>query len=572
MPITDLVQELMIVKGLPPAPGDPIVAEQPIVTLDLMATDTSGWSLDVDEGWNPIIPSLKGGGVWSDSAVASGRQLLSNEESNVVETMHLTVTGDNAVDLARHFRNMSRMIQAARDFWVEGYQMEPVYLRWYAPGAPGAQFAPIYNIEMAIVEPTSWAQNIRDVTITIERYPYWFPLPPGTSPKAWSYIQRGDEYNYTNLSLDDNGTGQQTGHLAEDLNLINKREWNTTQSALVSQNFIEIAANLIPGDVPALCCIVVNGNSSSYDSMFISRQAIVNPLKNKDGNERDTLWLLNAGDNAGLHTDTTVQADTGAPASNSSASGQRTRCTFATVATMDRRFSWAAAESDLDLTLFRGSYAVFIRTRNSAAGTVQIKMRYGYEVNSGYIETPTMSLTDAGAGGTGNTTEWGFLYLGTIKIPLGPEKASSGIDGRGVNVLGLTAGNYNLFFQMWAARTSGTPEWYVSDMLLVPLDEPGVLLIAPDLSTANRFVIDNTGYFTHGKPEDYAAMWAVAGSGIGSPQDVTTVQGRLLTLIPGQKNRVHFFGFENSTKRSIITQNLDVWINIMPRWRYIRDV
>lgn len=591
MPITDVIQELMIVKGLPKAIIETSnSAEQGLVSIDLMTQgQQSGWSLDLENGWNPIIPALKGGGVWADSAVSSGRQLLSNEEANVVETMHLMVTGDTAVDLATHMLRMGRMIQDARDFWATHWQIEPVYLRWFAKGAPGPQYALIYNIEMAIVEPDTYSDHIRDVTITVEREPYWRPIPPGANPKVWSAEFRDNEITVEDdlwIAARNLTHANARNDLFKTNELDNRREWNVGQTALISQNYVDIPAVDVPGDAPALVCIGIEKTTLPAASRWmIGRQSKSTTLPGRNGTNNQSVLVLNAGDNASLGTDATLQADTGAPASNNQATGQRGRVTFAT-ATMQPRFTWRAgtggtmAESRIEATLERGLYAVYGRARLSASGTVQLQLQYGLGDLTNAILNSVVNLTDTGAGGTGNTTAWGLIYLGTVRIPADNRRLSVGLDGKGVLVLASNTRENNLSIILRAARTSGTPDLYVSDLILMPFDEATVTLQYTSVGSMgiNAVVYDNTGYFLHGGLEDYAGFWALtanSGDDEAGEDEAIEIEGGRLTLQPGVNNRLHFLHFYNTpgTLRSNVTDgDFQVYINIVPRWRFVRDV
>lgn len=575
MPITDLVQELMIVKGIPSAIGDTVSAEQPPVSLDLMATGANGWSLESEDGWNPVIPSLKAGGVWADSAISSGRQLLSNEEANVVETMRLTVTGTSAIDLASHMTRMGRMIQDARDFSATFNQVEPVYLRWHAKGAPGPQFALIYNIEMAIVEPDTFSANIRDVTITIEREPYWRPIPPGANPKLWSLYRAGVVApTLTDLAL----LGTSAGQLATDT-LENRREWNTTQTALVSNNAIDIPAASIPGDAPALVEIALRANSATqglgtHTMIYVTSKTL--SYTAKDGTTRPVYHLLNAGD-GDTGTDATIAADTGAPFSNSQASGQRVAVSFAT-ATQQERLRWtlgSGLEALVDLSSFRGRYAAFLRCRLSASSSVDLNLFIRGQDNALQgLQLPTQTITGAlGTTGTGNTTTWQFLYMGQFSIPFDDRRIDVGVDGRGVWIPSNASTTRNLVIAVTATRTGGATVLYMADLLLVPVDEGSVDLGVEFIgATTDDIVYDNTGYLTHGQPgATLRSSQNSTGANPDSEKLVTSIQGGELYLRPNVVNRIGFYTYTTGPV-SRIDYGATAYVNIVPRWRYIRNV
>lgn len=568
MPVTDVIQQLLIVKGVAPAVGDTASAEQGLTSVDLLTQNQqSGWSLDAENGWNPAIPALKGGGVWADSAVSSGRQLLSNEEGNVLETMQLTVIGNTVPDLAAHLSKMSKMIQAARDFWATFFQIEPIYLKWHAVGAPGPQYALIYNIEMAIVEPEIYSATVRDITLTIEREPYWRGIAPGANPKLWKLTKDGTQPTTANQAFSASAGNIKTETLQ------NRREWNTTQTAVVSDNTLTIPAADIPGDAPALVSLyAVPANSPGTTTrLFIYQTSKPQSYLARNGGTRRAFQILNAGD-ANVGTDTTIAADTGAPQSNSVAAGRRTQTTFAT-ATEQRRVYWRLdTETAVDMASFRGRYACFLRTRLSASSTVTMRLRFAGEDPSvvGYVTLPLQTFVDATAGGTGNTSQWSVVYMGQISLPFDNRRTSVGQNGLGQWIPNDPA--YNLGIELLVARTGGATNMYVADLIMIPIDETGIELALPSLSSAYDILYDNTGYITHGVPESGAILVADSGTAVPNAQGTAIeIIGQDLTLQPGVDNTIGIL-LVGTNLLSQIDWTVDFGLSLVPRWRGVRDV
>lgn len=558
-------QELLIVRGVAPAPGDTASAEQGLTSISLLAEDqTPGWALDTD-GWNPLFATLKGGGLFADSAISSGRTLVAAVDANVIETMNVTITGSTITDLALRLTAMGRMGQSAVDFWC-GENPEPVFLRWWAIGAPGPQFALIYKIELALTEPDVFQTPIREGTLVIEREPYWRSLAPGTNPKVWSFQARNEEFTAANLSLV-SGTNE---HLMYQ-QLQNRREWNTTQTAVVSQNYIDIPASKIPGDAPALVEISTSiGGTIAATRIMVGRSTKPNTIKKRDGTTRSRFLTLNAGDGV-VGTDTTIAADTGAPFSNSLAAGRRSQTAFVTT-TMATRLSWlisAGAESPVDLTTFRGRYAFFLRCRLSAAGTVNLQLQILGGIGTNGLTLPEQQLTDAGAGGTGNTTQWYFLYLGEGDIPPDNRRVAVGSDGKGAYAPLTNSASNNLNLTIQAERASGTPVFYIADLFMLPVDEPSAMYGGvTDSASLPNLIYDNTGYLGHGLTGDFVQG---EDANLGAANDFE-FSGQSITLLPGVDNQLLFHAFNLATRRDDIATTIEVRLNIIPRWRGIRSV
>lgn len=543
-------QELFIVKGIGKTSGDTDSAEQNRVTLNLMDANT-GFSL---LEWSPNIPSLKGGGLWADSPTKDGRTLVSGQNTNVTETIRLQLTGSTCQQFAVRFTDLQRMVQDARAFWDTFEQIEPVYLQWWAAGAPGRQYALIYNIDMAVeVEDSTTFQA--EVVLTIERELGWRGVRPGGNPKEWTYYIRQEPFDNTKADL---ATG--TDHMVA-TTIQNRREWNAAQTALLSQNFITFEASQVPGDLDALLEFYCEfGNvPNRVGELYFGRTTKPN-LPNSSGVIVPPNYILNAGDALG-GTDTTYESDTGAPLSTSAAAARRSRTTFATATADVERLIWNnSTRGYFDFALNRGRYACFARARLSAVGTVTMHLQVAYEGNR--IDLPTATLTDVGAGGTGNTTQWGVVYLGLLEVPIFDAHTNVGDDGLGVQVLAAGAGNG---LTLSAARTSGSPDLYVSDVILLPIDEGGAAIIqggTDSLPSGRAFAFDSTGYYTHGMTQDFSKRSFIAN---------TELRGNAPKLKPNVDNHIHFITFNHNPRYAQIGVTMTIRANIVPRWSGIRD-
>lgn len=535
-------KELMIVKGVDLVAGDNSSAEQKLIAIDLISS-ANGFSLD---SWSPNIPSLKANGVWADSSISDGRTLIAGQNTNVTETMTVNLTAASGLVFAAKFAALQRMIQDARAFWDSYYQIEPVYLRWWACGAPGPQFALIYNIDMD-VEWDDGDQDAARLTLSIERYHKWFGVRPGGNPKEWTYYIRGTPFNANGAALTSG-----TDHLVN-TTIQNVREWNAAQSTLTSQNYLDIPAASIPGDMDALCFLSAS-TSASLDRFYFGRSS--KPDLPVSGVSRKPAYTLNAGDRAFLGADATTAADTGAPISTGSAVNTRGAVSFATTTTDASRFLWSGGSRGLfDPSTMRGRFLVFARARLSAAGTVTLHMDITNSSGNGVVG-PTATLTDVGGGGTGNTTEWASVYLGIFSIPFSEERIVIGENGLGVNI---STNNVDYFVSLSAAKVSGTLSLYVADLIFIPIDECAGMLV---LAGGTSFLMDSTGHMAHGLPVDIAHASSLAG---------IEKRGAPLTLKPGVDNRIVVYGTFSALNHSVITTTYTIRLDIIPCWSGIRD-
>lgn len=406
---------------------------------------------------------------------------------------------------------------------------------------------------MAVESPATINDTTRDVTLSIEREGGWRGLAPGENPKLWSLQIRGlkpfvsdPPDTSSNTRLLDGDSHLATGTIQ------NRSELAAGSLALSTKNFIDIPAASIPGDMPALITIgaTVTG-SADETAIFVSRSTKETSVLNRDISPVTYIsrHTINVSDGSSVIADTTIVADTGAPRPIGGASGQRSRTTFATSAALVQRLSLGTPHP----LLFRGRYAVFLRARLSAGSTtVQVQL----VINN--ITYDAKTITDQGAGGTGNTTEWGIVYMGVVSLPQDEAPTIVSSYGMGVSNRQDTA-SYGLSIN--ASRTAGAGELYMSDLIFMPIDECAALLrfTNANFNLGNGDgVIDNTGYFLRGKPAVYGGYH---GSGIvtGSYAELL---GQEINLIPGINNRLIFWSYIYATNRSIINRNLNIFVNI----------
>lgn len=562
---------LQIVKGLPKTPGDTISAETGLDVLDLL--DPQGFATDAYE---MKIPALKSSAVYADSPLTDGRTLVSGTLGNVTETIRATLNGSSIIQLAAMMSRLMGFKQACNDFWDTFGQIEPVYIKNQVSGEPGPRYALLYDIDVAVSDPINPTDNIRDVTIVIEREYGWRGLAPGDNPKKWTietlYKQK---YNTNNASL---MTGND--HLLFDNNVKNRAEQNTIATGYLTKNHVDIPAAKIPGDLPALVCIACGGTVAVIDADALmigkSTKRNTNNINRATNTNQYLMHMLNAAD-ATVSTDTTLAADTGA---NFGISGlqRRSQTTFAT-ATMQNRLIWdntVFTANGFNSSVLRGRYALFVRARLSAASTTVV---FNAEISIGSSEVVlnNVPFTHEGSAGTGNTTFWGLQYLGQISIPFNNRKTSMSVDGNGVSV-NQNSGAQELQIVLAASRTAGAGVLYVTDLIMMPIDEGAVDLNADVVpisggSSGKAMIYDNTGYFTHGSTEEIASIYTTTPT-LTREQMLGQITGSPIYLSPKVDNRLVFLAYQKATKDSHINDpsTMQVRVNIVPRWAGLRDV
>lgn len=546
-------ESLSIVRGVMKTPGDTLSAENGTDAINLM--DSLGFMIEPD-GWQPQLPSLKNGGVWADSAVNTGRLLVAGQDSNVTETVRLTISLGDYVSLYSMIARLQRFITDCREMWTTFYQIDPVFLAWKAIGAPDSQYALIFNIDIDIQYPDIEQSPTADITLTLEREPYWRALPPGMNPKYWAYYARNEPPPaIANLGLN---SGTYDNFLYDVIQ--NRHEYSTTNpTSIVSRNYIDIDAADIPGDAPALVCISeedTQGNDPNPLFIAISTKPRTLPDRNTPPPSRVAFLMFNA-TNGSLGTDATDAADTGAVMEAGSGNIERVNISFATVATNAQRISFQG--TGLDAALARGSYLLFARARQTGGSSGDILMSLQIRLGSGAdFITPEISPTVSGT--TGNTADWPFSYFGLITTPV-PNRVPVAAVGTGIS-----AGQPQTDIRLYARRTTGAGVLYICDLILIPIDE--ACCSVHGAGAANGVIVDNTGYFSHGSQDEISGQFS--STGLGQMSIPLETRGQTPKLIPGKDNRLYFFGVWDTFAE--VPNDFTIRLNIVPRWKGIRDV
>lgn len=547
-------KQLMIIKGVNIIPGDTNSAEQPLTVINLL----SGAITLTQDGWSPAITPLKNGGVWSDSPINDGRQLLAASRGNVIEKMTLNINGGGYLGTMEKLSELSLMIQACFDFWQTQVQIEPVYLAWWAGCGVGLQYALLYDIELSPEYEDAVSPALK-VSVTLEREPFWRGLPPGANPKQWYYE------NVLHLPFNANVASFLTGtdQLAS-ATLNNHLEWTSSNVVQGAPNYIDVPAASIPGDAPALCLLsIVPTVISDFYNYYVGLDTKPTTMKDHiSGTAYQRMTTFNC-DDAAMGTDATVVADTGGVEPQASATKSRVEVSYAT-ATDAVRLTWrgnGGSQIPIGPSLTRGRYAAFLRCRQTAVTANDIKMYLKY----GLAGTPSLQTQEVNPtiqAGAGNTTAWPITYMGIVDVPAYDRMAVRS-DGKGIY---YDFGRKDFVIELWSRRTTGASLLYACDLFLLPIDETGDQLIG-DSSTGVNVILDNTGYFGHGDTRDL--LIANAASTIS---ESTQLYGSALKLTPHVNNRIHFLAYNNTPTAASLAQNtFDVRVNIVPRWSGIRS-
>lgn len=581
-PETDIIC-LEIVKGIPKAPGDPHSTEQDLETLNLL--DPNGFGVQPD-GWTMGLPGLKRSGVWVDSQLSDGRSLIAAAKDNVTETLTLAIGNQDLLQRYQLFTKLQRLAEDARAFWTADYQIEPVYLKFKANGARVFQYALIYDLTIADTsDPYEVAEAI-EVTLVIEREPAWrMVVPPGGNPvEYWLWAQGkipGVDYNYEQVGL----ASLNSFHYET---IYNAAEWDATAYAGFSfRNWIDIDANKLPGDAPALVfldCYTDTRNGRSAGEVHVAKTTVSRTQNDHDGDLFYLHHILNCGD-ADAASAITKAVDTCGVYSNGSNVnryiGTYTAASGANwIANVCYWWQCLGTGTRLNLTSWRGEFIAFLRCNQltGALGDVETRlkitlMRYT-ELIGPRVIMPFLTI------GADCLNEFGLAYLGRFKIPFDTDTDTWFYDGRGISVIDKSAMQSNIKFEIQLFNDCGSSRnVQMLDLILLPINEGCLSMTTPisrqtsEYQESSHIYYDNTGYVAHGHI-DGVARHAIIEISDTQWHDAIGYTGQDLMLTPHKDNRLEFLfqEAESGVLSSPAYQELRIRLNIVPRCYGVADV
>ena len=572
---------LRIVKGIGKLPTDTNSAENDPVVFNLLSEPVA---LTMD-GWSPQIAALKSGGVWADSPISDGRSLIAAPVGNVTEKMTFIITDSTFLGVQRHLLALNDMALDCRASWEGQAQIDPVYLAWWAGCGKGEQYALLYNIDVTTEYLSADKPTIR-VNLTLEREPYWRGLPPGANPKLWTFYVNNQQIG-TNKTLADATLVTGSDHLVTQT-IQNKFEWTPTAVGLqvtpISQNYIDIPKNLIPGDAPALIEVNIISTQSNYGDVFISRSSKKhNNAIGHDGVTRSQALILNHGDaNATSYTKTLGTSTSGVKSNGSSTNyyyGSRTSTGIDANFLIASLWSGGSANSiRLDRQLLRGTYAIFVRACNNSSSPVltDMSMRvtaYEYDTtvgSTGFLNTQTLSAINVPVIGAGGIRP--LSYMGSLTIPFST-KSTQSLLGYGIQI---EETNPNLVIQVEQKVNVATANrvFEISDLILMPIDECMIQAALSSTQVGSIVTIDNTGFLSRSDFQPVCAAYTNQGD-IKTGGVYQELRGGDITLLPNVDQRLYFLSdayVSSVSGFSLLNETFDVRLNIVPRWAGIRDV
>lgn len=113
--------------------------------LDLLSCNRGGWGFGLDR-YTPGRMNLKGGGMWQDSPIASGRRLVGGVRGNVNDVVELKIVYKSHNEVIQAQQTLDSIIEMVDDYWMTNELAGPVYLVARAPGESRRRYAIVYDL------------------------------------------------------------------------------------------------------------------------------------------------------------------------------------------------------------------------------------------------------------------------------------------------------------------------------------------------------------------------------------------------------------------------------------------
>ncbi|MHA2263563.1 MAG: hypothetical protein ACXAEN_14300 [Candidatus Thorarchaeota archaeon] len=253
------------------------------VTIDFLngATET-GLHL---ESWRPNVPAFKGGGVFQESALSFGRQLVDRQFNNHVETFNLKASAANQDNVIRTMQEIRRLLEKAAMYWVADWQDEPVWIKAKASNETNARYAIIVAgsivedenpYSQPFLQPTC-AAVMNALTLVLEHM-FWSSEIPGTgTATALSTVVTFDGRNLGNVDASgvrETQTDIDSVFIVNKHNIANLSDVYIDDGGAFSANLLDAAlpyalfpAVPVVGDALYLGCDTTLTNSGPFNNL-----------------------------------------------------------------------------------------------------------------------------------------------------------------------------------------------------------------------------------------------------------------------------------------------------------------
>lgn len=545
----------------------------PPVSIDLLNGAFVVETLSGIASYNPEFAALKASAVFSDPANDDGEILLSGFDASVNDTITLVANTSDPVLRAQAISQFALFTRAGRNFSQTEWAADPVYLELRPAGATDSQYALVTDVKIAANQDILYdADYTPKVTLVVRREPFWrMSVPPGDNPKRWTFFTRGrfpsnnplwgpTEYYFSWYDLTN------TAAIAGANSLIEKDIYPYDELGTSSTNYIDIPAEMIPGDAPALALVTITpggGGGSGRYPVFVSRDtkrdyypSVNSVIPSNTGviTGRRKRANINGGDCI-IGGAWTVFADANGVFSNGSIANRYVLRHNNALVANNEVASWRIARIQ-----WQGRYAVYVRARLVAGATTNLTLRVEAvpsitQTTPVLVSTPDVSLAST----TQNAT-----FLGVLDF------TPNGLFSR--NITGTTD-NADVALRLVINKAAAVSvDLRVIDLMFIPIDEPNALIFPPSpisWSTVDPLAVDSTGLFSplNGVTSVNGSATFIGNGTVDTSRFPQPYRGQSIVLEPGITNRLYINTLDPAEPNTTVRR---VRVDIVPRVRGMR--
>lgn len=114
-----------------------------ITEIDLLNGNKNGAGFSLIR-YVPGRPNFKGGGIWQDSPLAAGRQLVAGVRTNTTDALTLRIAYPSHDEIITASNDFDELIEKAIAYWTTTWQQTPVYLQAQVHGESSKRYALVH--------------------------------------------------------------------------------------------------------------------------------------------------------------------------------------------------------------------------------------------------------------------------------------------------------------------------------------------------------------------------------------------------------------------------------------------
>lgn len=236
------------------------------IAVNLLDSDF-GFQLERN-GWKPSAPKFTE--RWAERFLSDGRYLRSATAQNIIEKINVNLSADSHDGLSVAIKQLFDLANRARMYQTTDWYKTPVYLHAKLTDESHSRYALVRNLSVEFGQslyavPNDPGNFVENITLTIEREPFWRSSPPGALPISdivlLNSLKRTSGATYANVAYVNNEKSTTTSYYA-----INYRQSTNTYANYNLSNVVSVLTFSVSGSTPAVGDIFYLGSATPWTS------------------------------------------------------------------------------------------------------------------------------------------------------------------------------------------------------------------------------------------------------------------------------------------------------------------